>query len=62
MQTLVELITGLVAMLAAAALSLFGVDMNAPEKPRPEIHRVRDCGDSPSRAVFTTSAERGDNC
>ncbi|GAA0625738.1 hypothetical protein GCM10009422_22990 [Brevundimonas kwangchunensis] len=62
MQALVELITGLVAMLAAAALSLFGVDMNAPEKPRAEIHRVRDCGDGASNAVFTASAERKSNC
>lgn len=62
MQALVELITGLVAMLAAAALSLFGVDMNAPEKPRPEIHRVRDCGDQANQAVFATTVERKSNC
>lgn len=49
-------------MLAAAALSLFGVDMNAPEKPRAEIHRVRDCGDQTNQSVFTVSAERKTNC
>ena len=45
MQALVEIIAGLVAVIAAAALSLFGLEMNPPQKSQPEIHRVRDCGD-----------------
>lgn len=43
MQALTELIAGLIAMLAAAALSQFGVDLN-PSAPTSEVHRVRDCG------------------
>jgi hypothetical protein len=62
-QALVEIIAGLVAMLAAAALSLFGVDMNPPQKSQPEVHRVRDCGGgAPSTALLAASNERADNC
>ena len=34
MQALIELIAGFVAMLAAAALSQFGVDLDAPPDAR----------------------------
>ena len=44
MQALIEIIVGFVAMLAAAALSQFGLDMDTSPKPQREIHRVRDDG------------------
>jgi hypothetical protein len=63
MQALIEMIASFVAMLAAAALSQFGLDLSAPQKPEREIHRVRDCGGSnaPS-AMITISAERQQDC
>ncbi|MDO9587953.1 MAG: hypothetical protein Q8R45_02005 [Brevundimonas sp.] len=62
MQALIEFIAGFVAMLAAAALSQFGVDLDAAQKPQREIHRVRDCNDGPSSAVLAASAERSQDC
>lgn len=53
MQALVELIAGFIAMLAAVALSQFGVDLNARQKPDREVHRVVDCGETPSQDVQT---------
>ena len=44
MQALIRMIIGFVALLAAAALSQFGLQLDAPDKPQREIHRVRDCG------------------
>ena len=61
MQALIEMIIGFIAMLAAAALSQFGLQLDAPEKPQREIHRVRDCGDKPTAAVFA-AAERQQGC
>lgn len=62
MQALIEFIAGFVAMLAAAALSQFGVDLDPRQAPQPEIHRVRDCGESPSIAVIAASTEREQDC
>ncbi len=62
MQALIEFIAGFVAMLAAAALSQFGVDLDARQTPQREIHRVRDCGDGASAAMLTTSTERKQDC
>jgi len=62
MQALIEFIAGFVAMLAAAALSQFGVDLDARQTPQREIHRARDCGDSPSAAMLAASAERKQDC
>ena len=62
MQALIEFIAGFVAMLAAAALSQFGVELNAREADPREIHRVRDCGDSPPAAVLAASAEQKQDC
>ncbi len=62
MQALVEFIAGVVAMLAAAALSQFGVDLDSRQPPQREIHRVRDCGDSPSAAVLGVATERKQDC
>jgi hypothetical protein len=56
MQTLIEMLAGLIALLAAAALSQFGVDLNAPQKPDREIQRVRECADStPATKVHVTA-------
>ncbi|MFN3930598.1 MAG: hypothetical protein ACK4JY_02510 [Brevundimonas sp.] len=61
MQALIEMIIGFIALLAAAALSQFGLQLDAPEKSRREIHRVRDCGEPPSGAVLAI-AERKQDC
>jgi hypothetical protein len=62
MQALIEFIAGFVAMLAAAALSQFGVDLDPRQTPQREIHRVRDCNDSPPAAVLVASTERKQDC
>lgn len=61
MQALIEMIIGFIALLAAAALSQFGLQLDAPEKSQREIHRVRDCGDKPAGAVFIAT-ERKQDC
>ena len=61
MQALIEMIIGFIALLAAAALSQFGLQLDAPEKSQREVHRVRDCGDKPTAAVFA-AAERQQGC
>lgn len=63
MQALIEMIASFVAMLAVAALSQFGLDLRAPQKPDREIHRVRDCGgsDAPS-TVITVTSDRKHEC
>jgi len=50
-QALIELLAGFIALLVAAALSQFGVDIVRPDKPRPEVHRVNDCA-PPKQAQF----------
>lgn len=56
MQALIEMLAGLIALLAAAALSQFGVDLNAPPKPDREIQRVQECGDNkPATKVHVTA-------
>lgn len=61
MQALVELIAGLIAMLAAATLSQFGVDLDVPRKAEREVHRVSDCRSiAPAAQIITTDAGRGD--
>ena len=61
-QALVEIIAGLVAMLAAAALSLFGVDMDPPQRSRPEIHRVNDCGEKAATPLLAAAQDSRQNC
>lgn len=51
MQALIELLAGFIAMLAAAALSQFGVDMNARQTPEREIRRVQNCSEPPAGPV-----------
>ena len=53
MQALIEFIAGFVAMLAAAALSQFGVDLDPRQAPQRE---------SPSIAVIAASTEREQDC
>jgi hypothetical protein len=60
MQALIEMIIGFIALLATAALSQFGLQLDAPEKSPREIHRVRDCGDKPAGAVFAASERKRD--
>ena len=62
MQALIEFIAGFVAMLAAAALSQFGLDLDGPPKPDREIYRVRDCNDGPATAVFVATGEQKRDC
>lgn len=61
MQALIEMIIGFIALLAAAALSQFGLQLDSSDTSQREIHRVRDCGDKPAGAVFAT-AERKQDC
>jgi len=61
MQALIEFIAGFVALLAAAALSQFGLDLDR-QKPDREIHRVRDCDMGASSGAFAASAERKQDC
>ncbi len=62
MQALIDIIAGFVALIAAAALSLFGVDMSPPQKTNTEIHRVRDCSGGASSTVLAASSERAKDC
>ena len=61
MQALIEMIIGFIALLAAAALSQFGLQLDAPEKSQREVHRVRDCADKPTATVLAV-ADRQQNC
>lgn len=61
MQALVEMLIGFIAMLAAAALSQFGVNLDAPHKTEREVHRVHDCRDSvPSSHLLTRTGDDHD--
>lgn len=59
MQTVIEFIAGLVALLAAAALAHMGVDLDRrsaePAQAR-EIHRVSNCAE-PSPATTEAQAD-----
>jgi hypothetical protein len=61
MQALIELIIGFVALVAAAALSQFGLQLDTPQKADREIHRVQDCREQPAAHVFA-AAEDNDDC
>jgi hypothetical protein len=60
MQALIELIIGFIALLAAAALSQFGLQVDAPRKSEREVHRVHDCGDAPAAKVVAPTQRRPD--
>jgi hypothetical protein len=59
-QALVELIAGLVALLAAAALAQFGVDLNGSKAPDREIQRVGDAcgGRAPNTVLLSVRDDR----
>jgi len=62
-QALVELIAGLIAMLAAVALSQFGVDLNPVHEANREVHRVAHCDDVTVQDAKTmTVTVEGRNC
>ncbi|WP_421729492.1 hypothetical protein [Brevundimonas sp.] len=58
MNFLIDLISGFVALLAAAALSQFGVDLTPPAKGEREVHRTADCRDAPPAAAMGQTAKR----
>ena len=60
MQALIQMIIGFVALLAAAALSQFGLQVDAPRKSEREVHRVQDCGDAPPASVIAVAGRRRD--
>lgn len=57
-QSLIELLAGFIALIAAAALSQFGVDLNSPPQAEREVHRVADCRDVPATTGIINSAPR----
>ena len=58
MQTFVNLIAGLVALIAAAALSQFGVDLQIPSSPDREVHRTADCPDAAAASSVAKDTRR----
>lgn len=60
MQALIEMIISFIALLAAAALSQFGLQVDAPKKSEREVHRVHDCGDAPATNVISATPRRPD--
>ncbi|MBX9615053.1 MAG: hypothetical protein Q8S03_12615 [Brevundimonas sp.] len=59
MQALIELLAGFIALLAAAALAQFGVDLTSV-KPDREVHRVSDCRSQATPALI--SVRKADDC
>ncbi len=59
-QSLIELLAGFIALIAAAALSQFGVDLNSPRQGEREVHRVADCRDAPTTTSIVSTPTR--NC
>lgn len=62
MQTLIELLVNFIAALVAVALSQFGLNMDQPNKPEREIHRVRDCNGNSGISVVSISQDRQQDC
>jgi hypothetical protein len=60
MQALIELIAGFVALLAAAALAQFGVDLHAPKKPDREVHRVSNCAEPAETPIMASTTSTQD--
>ena len=58
MQVLVEFIAGFIALLAAAVLSQFGVDIHTPNHADREVHRVTECRDAGSSSAILTDTKR----
>lgn len=62
MQALIELIIGFIAMLAAAVLGQFGVELDARDTNAREIHRVSDSCNDDATAHVLAAAERRKDC
>lgn len=62
MQALIELLVNFIAALVAVALSQFGLNMDQPNKPEREIHRVRDCSGNSGISVVSISPDRQQDC
>ncbi|WP_122468559.1 MULTISPECIES: hypothetical protein [Brevundimonas] len=62
LQALLEMLIGLVALIAAAALSQFGVDLNLPQSDSREVQRVTDCGDKAQPAAAIAVASQPKEC
>ena len=60
MQALIEFIAGFIALLAAAVLSQFGVDMNTGRHNDREVHRVQDCAQQQPANAFVAEDARKD--
>ncbi|MBX9575433.1 MAG: hypothetical protein K2X07_07330 [Caulobacteraceae bacterium] len=59
MHALIEFIAGIVAALAMAALSQFGMEMRDRRADEPEVRRVKDdCAPKPSRTVLISAPSR----
>lgn len=58
MQALIELLAGFIALLVAAALSQFGVDIERPPRASPEVHRVNDCGEPAEAGLIAAGRDR----
>jgi hypothetical protein len=56
MQALIELLAGLIALLAAAALSPLGINLHSSDQGR-EVHRVRDCSEPATPATLAASSD-----
>jgi len=59
MQTLVNMLAGFIAFLAATVLSHFGVAARS-EMPQREVHRTSDCRDA-STSTMTSSIAADDD-
>lgn len=57
MQALIDLIAGFLVLLAASALAQFGVEIRRPADDQPEVRRVSDCGQAPSRPATFASVQ-----
>lgn len=54
MQALIELLAGFIALLAAAALAQFGVDLTSVPRQDREVHRVNnDCPEPQNETLLT---------
>lgn len=58
MQALIELLAGFIALLAAAALAPFGVDLNTAKTPDREVHRVNECRDAVPATLISVDGPR----
>lgn len=58
MQALVEVIAGLIAFLAAAVLSQFGVEIHSPRQVDREVHRTTDCSPAPQPNAMVVDVKR----